>query len=179
MSHGSPTARHLLIALLGIWLGSLVAVGAGAAIAFPAMKKLNPALPEFGAVGDHWSIAAGTVFQPMFVGVLVVAVGAGVMASVLAVLFVRHTSNTRRLTLNLLVIVATLTAVGSLIVARGMRSNWLTFIDAAKAGDTAVATPAREAFNKSHPLSSTLLKTQAAIVLVTLIAAVAAGKRPA
>lgn len=179
MHHASPTARHLLIALLGVWLGALVAVGAGAAIAFPTMKKLNPTLPEFGAVGDHWSIAAGSVFQPMFIGVLVVAVSAGVLASAVTILYVRHMNNARRLTLNVLVIVATLTAVGGLVVARGMRSNWLNFLDAAKAGDTAAAATARAAFDKSHPISSTLLKAQAAIVLMTLIAAITTGKRPA
>jgi hypothetical protein len=115
----------------------------------------------------------------MFIGVLVVAVSAGALSSVLTILFVRHTSNTRRLTLNALVLIATFTAVGALIVARGMRSNWLTFLDAARAGDTAAAATARDAFDKSHPISSTLLKAQAGIVLVTLIAAVSAGKRPA
>lgn len=178
MSQGSSTARHTVIALLGVWLGALLAVGAGAAIAFPTMKRLDPSLPGFDGVDEHWKLAAGSIFQPMFIGALVVAIGAGVLASVLTILCVRHTSRARRLTLNILVLTATLSAAASLVVARGMRSDWLTFLDAVRAGDRAAASTARQAFDRRHPLSSNLLKSQAVIVLVTLIAAVSTGRSP-
>lgn len=177
MARGTSTARHILIAILGIWLGALLAVGAAAAIAFPTMKKLNPSLPEFSAVDEHWSIAAGSIFQPMFVGVLIIAVGLGVLATSIGVVSVRHASKGRRLLLNVLLVASALTAVAGLVVARDMRANWLTFLDAAKAGDTGVATMARASFDQSHPLASTLLKGQAAMVFITL-AAVVLGGRP-
>lgn len=172
MSHGTSTARHALIAILGVWLGALVTVGVAAAIAFPTMKKLNPTLADFGAVGDHWSIAAGSVFQPMFIGMLIFATGAGILASVIAVMGIRGLTGLRRKLLITLVLLATLSAAGTLFVARGMRANWLTFIEAAKAGDTTAAATARAAFDKDHPLSSSLLKGQAVVLLLATISAV-------
>jgi len=176
MARGTSTARHILIAILGTWLGALLAVGAAAAVAFPTMKRLNPSLPEFGAVDEHWSIAAGSVFQPMFIGVLIIAVGLGVLATSIGVVAVRHASNGRRVLLNVLLISSMLAAAVGLVVARDMRANWLTFLDAARAGDTTAAANARSSFDQSHPLASTLLKGQAAMVFITLAAATLGGR---
>ena len=70
-----PCTRRLEtvhLAALGVWFGALVTVSATAALAFPTMKRLQPALPGFRIdLADHPQIAAGHVMNPAFMGVMV------------------------------------------------------------------------------------------------------------
>mgnify|MGYP000934491492 CR=1 FL=1 len=68
---------------LAMWLAALAGAGLAAAIAFPAMKSLQPSLPDFpGAVPDHWMIAGGHIGRPAFM----IADRASLLAAALAVI---------------------------------------------------------------------------------------------
>ena len=68
---------------------TLVAVGATAAIAFPTMKCLNPTLPGFEAIGDHWSIAGGHIAQPLFAFIVPAGLALCVVSLLLALTVAR------------------------------------------------------------------------------------------
>ncbi len=57
----------IITAAIAIWLSSVVASGFAAAIAFPAMKKLNVRIPAYEAFdGEHWRIAGGKIGWAVF-----------------------------------------------------------------------------------------------------------------
>jgi len=63
----TESLRSLAGATMALWLGAVLMTGAAAAIAFPAMRELSPALIEFaGHEQDHWSIVAGHTMMPVF-----------------------------------------------------------------------------------------------------------------
>src|SRR6185295_5853324 len=56
---------HLVSAT--VWLGTLLATGLGAAIAFPSMRSLKPTVTDYRVPEDqHWLIVAGHVARPLF-----------------------------------------------------------------------------------------------------------------
>lgn len=179
MKTGTGISRHLLIALLSLWLGGLVVLGATAAVAFPTMKRLDPSLPGFEAVGDHWSIAAGHIFQPIFgvatIGALVLA-GAAVLVAFPAVRGMRPVY--RKNIVGWMFVLAVVSGV-SMAIAGRMSRDWHAFVDAAKAGDAAVAQTHRTKFERMHPVASGVLKGQTLGTAAVLVLVVAGCRRKA
>jgi len=166
-SDSSAARLHALhIGVLGLWLGSLAAVGATAAVAFPAMKALGPALPGFRVPqDDHWSIAAGHIMNPMFFAVMI----AGICFGLLSLGAWRSLGAARRVlcVLSLLLAVGTLTGLGL-----PMRAHLDEYWAAARAGDLERAESAKPRFDALHPWSSGALTTQAGLVGALLVAGV-------
>lgn len=168
MSKPCLTCRHLLFVLLGLWLGMLLAVGAAAAVAFPTMKHLNPTLADFAAVGDHWSIAAGSIFQPIFAIAMKAFLGFAFVAMLLTFASVRGMKTPQRL-LTFVAVVVTLGVSGAgVYIEHKMSSNWRQFTAAARAGDAATAMPHRVEFERMHPVASGLLKGETLLVACTI-----------
>jgi hypothetical protein len=166
-----------LLAFLAIWLGALLMVAATAAIAFPSMRDLDPALPGFASYPTgHWEIAAGHVMAPAFAfseGVQVVC--ASVVGVCMAILIA-----TRRLDLSrplqLFRIVLVVVLVGALIeyltrIAQPMQSMLVEFWQHAREGRVDEANGVRESFDVLHPKSSMRLSA----IMVGLLVAVMAS----
>lgn len=149
-------------AALGLWLGGLVTVSATAALAFPTMKGLAPALPGFRvAIEEHPSIAAGHIMNPAFMGLMV----AGVVLGAAALLAWRRLGAVRRL----LSVLSLLLALGTLVgLGRPMAKHLDEYWTNAKAGELEVAAAAKSAFDGLHPWSSRALGSQAVLVAVSL-----------
>jgi len=149
--------------------GVIVATGVAAAIAFPTMKTLDPSLPGFAAVPDHWMIAAGRVMAPIFT----ITVAGAVLAMALATLawalqVLRAQFGVRVLLVRGVALLLTLAVAGHLQFALlpRMNANFATFLAAARAGDTNAALTARDAFDQDHPSSGREFGAVAALALV-------------
>jgi hypothetical protein len=172
MSNGLAKSRleSLHTAALGLWLGALLAVGGIAAVAFPTMKSLAPALPGFRVpVEDHWSIAAGHIMNPAFFAVMI----AGIVLCAAALLAWTCLSAARRIVL----VIALLLAVGTLM---GLGLPMQTHLDgywmAAQAGELEAAAEAKTRFDALHPWSSRAMGTQAGVVALALVMAIASRR---
>lgn len=172
-------------AAAGIWIGGVGMVGTLAAIAFPTMKKLNPTVPEYAAVGDHWKIAAGSVANKMFV----VADSVSLVCCLLCFatlglsLFVRVKRGPQyaRSALWMFRSLAMTVAAGCLayqlfILAPRMAENIHIFWDAARAGDVPTATAAQAAFDADHPTASNVIFVMFASAMALLVGAVIESK---
>lgn len=164
----------------GIWIGGVGMVGTLAAIAFPTMKKLDPTVPEFAAVGEHWKIAAGQIANKMFVvGDAVSLVCCLVCLCTLGLgLFIRAKRGREhaRVAIWMFRSLAMTVAAGCLayqlfILAPRMSENIHTFWDAARAGNVEVATRAQAAFDADHPTASTVIMAML-VSAVSLLAGV-------
>lgn len=167
------TLEAVHLAALGVWLGALLMTGAGAAVIFPALRDLDPALPAFAASpGPHWQIAGGHIGQRMFfagdliqvacvflvlaTGVpLMLGHGAGRLGALRALLMIV-----------LLGVMTTRLGVLGPAMARQLADYW----EAARAGDREAAASARAAFDARHPLATGLLGASAALVAALMIA---------
>lgn len=170
-------------AAAGIWIGSVAMVGTLAAIAFPTMKKLDPTVPEFAAVGDHWKIAAGSVANKMFVVVDSVSLACCLvcLATLGLSLSIRVKLGRPRSALWIFRTLAMTIAAGCLayqlfILAPRMAENIHTFWDAARAGEVAKAATAQAAFDADHPTASNVIFIMFAGALALLVGAVIESK---
>ena len=162
---------------LGLWLGSLVMAGAGAAIIFPTMKVLDPRLPAFGSyTGDHWLLTAGQIAERVFTISYLIAFPCSLAAvTSLAVLVVVFGLPRVRPAV-ILRIIALAVAVAAfaaqlLIVSRSMNSALQAYWAAAGAGQNEAAAAHQAAFQDLHPMASTLM----CVTAVSLLVALAAG----
>jgi hypothetical protein len=65
----------LHVTALAFWLGAVVMTGIAAAVIFPTIKDLKPALPDYANYhGDHWMLLAGRVANNVFFGARIVQV---------------------------------------------------------------------------------------------------------
>lgn len=166
------------IATIGLtgWLAVAVMSGVFAAIIFPAMKALEPALPAYAAFPeDHWKIAGGVVANRVFRL-------AGSFELALAGLCILgwvgsrpRGPGARRAVHRLIRLVPFAGALGLLIYSCAvlqprMRGNLDAFLLAARDGDADRAHALRAAFDADHPTASTALSSMALLVLFTLAA---------
>lgn len=157
--HRSNRALRIQSALLGMWIALLLTSGTTAAIAFPAMKRLEPALTGFpgAATSDHWSITAGHIANP----VITIAMWAqvGLAAGVLATLWAdrRRAGWIPRLRALSIGLATALLLALVVLVARSMGPAIRGYWDAAQRGDTAAAAAFKEEFDSYHPTSSRLM----------------------
>lgn len=164
-------------AALGLWAGMLSMAGVSAAMIFPGMKRLAPALPEFaGYSGDHWMLAAGTIANRQFMvlawaesALALLAVG-----SLLALVASTRGGLSRGLWLRCLLVGAA-TAVllfQSFVLQPRMDEHMRLHWDAARAGDNATALEHKQAFAADHPLASGLMQARLGLLLASLTAGV-------
>ncbi|MFN7020224.1 MAG: hypothetical protein ACK4WH_02710 [Phycisphaerales bacterium] len=177
------TIHHLALAL---WLGVIVAAGAFAAIVFPTMKSLEPALPGFaGYSGPHWRIAGGKLGQQIFLLTDIVQFACVVVTvATLLCLFVTLGASPQRRrpaawfrTLGLSLAFAS--AAGQiLIVGPQMNGALKNFWAAAGAGNAELAAIHQGAFDQLHPIASWLLAGSAVGLLAALTAGIWSLARP-
>lgn len=173
-------ARHLCqgvhLAAVAIWLGATIMTGAAAAIAFPTMRDLAPALPDFAEYpADHWIIAAGTLMNKVFSVLDYASVALAVIAAqalVLAAMPCRLRLSAPSSIIRIPAMLAALGAVAySLLILRPQMSTHLRdFHDHALAGRVEQADAARALFDALHPPASNALSVIAAALVVLLIA---------
>lgn len=151
---------------VGLWAGVIAMVGAVAAIAFPTVRELDPALAEYAAYpGEHWRIAAGAVMNRAFlladgVGGAVVLLATGAVVVMLASGRVRAGTPAMVLRLAALAVGAGLTVYTLAAFRPEMQGHLETFWSAARAGEVNEAETARAAFDAMHPRASFLLIAQ-------------------
>jgi len=169
----------VIVSALAMASGLIAATGLAAAVAFPMMRDLDPALPGYEAVGDHWMIAAGSVMAPIFTiavtaaGVLIAAAGFAWAGQT-----VRGGVSVRALLARGLVILFALGVTGytQFILLPRMNNSFDAYLEAARAGDTDVAACLRDNFDADHPAAS---RSLSAIVILSLLAAGAQVWAPA
>lgn len=170
--------RRILHALhltaLGVWSGSLLMTAATAAITFPTMKSLAPALPGYaGYTGDHWMIAAGKVANTAFAisdGVqfvcAIIAAGSLLISAVFAGLDWRRPGVVVRA-----IIMGSALGVLAyhlLVLAPRMAVNLRQYWSLAEAGRSAEAEAIRAAFTADHPTATAVMATLAGLSLAAL-----------
>lgn len=177
---GVGRLARLHVAALGLWAGCLAFAGVSAAVLFPTMKKLQPALPGFASYdGDHWMIAAGQAANRVF-GVLgpVEWVLASIAVLTLVIPAMVRTMRGRlgmgwAVRAVLVLAAAGLLAFGSLVVQRRMNANSAVYWEAASAGQNERAGAAKASFQRDHPLASGLMQARLVCLLLALGAACA------
>ena len=177
MSTWRAFCETLHLVVLGLWLGTLVAVGAAAAVMFPAMKALNVRLVDFpGGAGDgsdHYRIAAGRIAERVFlVGDIIMFPCALIAAATLGVLIVFHRIPVARpaaiiRSLAMGVALASLAAL-LLIVTPGVNRGAQGHFAAAKIGDVAAAQKHMAAVDDLHPIATNLMTIEFLSVFIAL-----------
>ncbi len=168
---------------LAAWLGVSASAGLFAAVVFPTMRELGPTLERFEAwSGSHADLAAGFVQARVFAAADTVSFASAVvaLASMIGLLTVG------RLTLRRWSSGIRLCGLG---LALGLFSFWLmvlsprmetarrAYLQAAEAGETAVAQREHAAFERDHPTASGVLKATVGTLAVTFFAAALSAAR--
>ncbi len=168
--------HSLFCAAGGIWLGSIVATGAFAAILFPTLKALDPELPQYASFdGDHWSLAAGQIAERLFFVsdivqlLMFIAMGVSLLIAHTALKSPIRTSASVARLLGYLALGGILTYELFRLRPR-MNVNLRLYWDAAVAGQSDIAATYKAAFDADHPTASFLLSATAVFLLVVLIA---------
>ena len=158
---------------LGVWVGALGMTAATAAMIFPAMRDLDPAIDRFSAYPqDHWVIAAGWVMARVFFALDVAQLGCAALASVTIFgLFIMKKTPTRWRRVRMVLVIAT---VGSvlwyvLMIAQPMNADLASFWHEAQAGNVAEADAYRAAFDARHPAASRAMGITGVLALVTVV----------
>lgn len=161
---------------LGLWAGALAMVGVAAAVTFPAMKRLDPALPDFAAYeGEHWKLAAGTVMNPLFGVVSMVGTFSLAIVSVaFAILMFRKMVTPRSKSFHLrfwlwLALVA-LTGYVDRALWSPMNDLFQEHHALALAGNNAESARVMQGFDALHGLASPLMGAQLVLIVVMLVA---------
>lgn len=175
-----PLARRIAesvhLTALGLWLGALVTAGITAAVIFPTMRDLDPALPAYAAyTGSHADLAAGFVQNKVFYAVDIVQFACATLALVSLLLMLtlgklvipRWSTAIRMVALGAALLI---TSYWLMMLAPQMQTDVRAYWSAAQAGDLETASTAKAAFDRSHPLASNLFKSTALAVAVALVA---------
>ena len=167
MPRPNPALRTALEAVhlgaVGLWCGMTIAIGAVAATIFPAMRRLDPSLPDYAGFPDaHWSIAAGSMMNPLFhmldwaslalagIALLTLAIG-----TAFGMIRLATASGTLRTLALLCAVIALGYSVFSLRPA--MDADLSAYHSAARSGDHATALVHKDAFDHAHPRASLLI----------------------
>jgi hypothetical protein len=171
----APSETIHLIAL-ALWLGTLVMTGAAAAVIFPVMKSLNPALPGYAAYsGEHWRIAGGQIASRLFFICDTIQFGAGIIAAVTlgVLLFVARVPALRpAMILRMVALIAALGILGYqfFFFFPTFNSNMTQYWAAAQRGDNTAAATFKAAFDRAHPTVTILLASSTISVFLALTA---------
>jgi hypothetical protein len=168
---------------LSLLAGATLAVGGAAAVAFPTMKALDPALGVYAAWPDpHWPIAAGAVANRLFRLLDWVALVVAAVALVSVVASLRGSRRSVRGVVCAIAVAGLTTIVGAnwAWLRPTMHGHLQTYWEGARAGSIEPARAAREAFDRLHPVASWMLMAQVGLSLVGAAASVphrASGER--
>ncbi|MCK6478182.1 MAG: hypothetical protein L6Q35_15280 [Phycisphaerales bacterium] len=180
-----PHFETLHVLFLMVWLCMLFGAGMGAAVAFPQIKKLDPALPEYASfTGEHWKIAGGHIGNTLFViadkAQIISAIGA--LLTLALVMKARGLTAARGYAVARVVLVGLATAIAIyhvFVLSPKMMSTIQEFWAAARAGDMAKATPLQATFDSYHPASRlTLESTWVTLVIALLVSVFDAARGP-
>lgn len=184
MSTWRAFCETLHLVVLGLWLGTLFAVGAAAAVIFPTTKALNVRLADFPGDGaDHYRIVAGRVAERVFlIGDAVMFPCALIAAATLGVLFAFHRIPVARpaaiiRSLAMGVALASFAAL-LLIVTPGINKGAQGHFAAAKMGDAAAAQMHRAAVDDLHPIATLLLFVEFVSIFIALVCGAWSLARP-
>ncbi len=175
MTTGRRVCETIHLAVLGLWLGSLIMTGLAAAVLFPTMRSVEPHLPKFAAYsGDHWSLLAGRIASTLFFicdsiqfAAVLIAGGTFGLAILLYGLPVRRLSTAFRG--GLLALVIGVLSYQFLVLAPRMNRKLAAYWHAAETGDNEAAASLKAAFDAEHPLARNLLMTDTLLVLALLV----------
>jgi hypothetical protein len=173
----------LLTVFSGLAFGALGMTGVFAAVVFPAMKGLNPSLPEYAAYsGAHWSLAAGILAERVF-GIGFAIAGASLalcVASVVGLGLWRPAGGRPPVgRAGLLLLTLALFLAHATWLQPRMDAAVGEYRSAAIAGDSESAARAKQRFDGMHPFASRLLAGSALSALALLVASAwAAGAVP-
>jgi len=174
-------SRHSLwdiatVVAVSVWCNCLIMSAIAAALLFPAMRALNPSLPEYQSVAadQHWLIAAGQPQQEIFKVVNVITIACMAMCLAGTVVRLRRQALPRALGA-LIAVTLLLGIVRSAYVMPHMFADAGRYWSAARAGDMATAAPLRERFDRWHTPASRLLSAEAIAALATFVSLLATG----
>lgn len=177
MSPLSARLNAFHLAALGVWCGALLMTGVAAAVLFPTMRDLDPALPGYAAYpSPHAPIAAGHAAARVFAISDFVQWTAAVFAvgSLFWLLFAERRAGERARPVALIGAALVLTASGLTVyqatvlsprMDRHMRAYWA----AAEAGRIDEATRNKAAFDDDHPRASRAMQQSLAGVSIALV----------
>ncbi len=162
---------------LSVCVGVVFTTGVAAAVAFPMMRNLDPSLPSFESVSDHWLIAAGSIMARIF-NIAATIEGAALIVAALALMISISIAKAPKNRIALFIRVGLLALTMAIyihyraVLTPRMNGNFSSFLAAAQDHDTETAQTFREAFGADHPTSS---KELGAIGLLSLLSAISVG----
>lgn len=172
----------IVTAAIAIWLSSVVASGFAAAIAFPAMKKLNVRIPAYEAFdGEHWRIAGGKIGWAVFTASDFVQPTMALIAAIGLLLIRPRDCAPRWAAIARLFLVAAgiamflwYAAMVRFPMEHALDGFW-TSIDAAKYDE---ARKFQSDFDALHPASSRILTSIAFTMLLALFSSLITAPKP-
>lgn len=176
-------AETIHVTALGIWLGALLMTGAGVAVIFPTTRdQLDPTLATFpNYTGEHWSLGAGIIAAKLFfINDIIQFVCAFLAFATLGLglmIWVRRSPSGVIRALAMAFAMA-LVSYWLFILTPQMHTHLETYWQAAAAGDNELATNAKAAFDRLHPVATKAMGAQAALVLIALLAGVWSATGP-
>jgi hypothetical protein len=174
MSEHRSWIDRLHTTALGIWLGALILIGAGAPLVFLTLHRLEPRLPGFEAYdGPHYLIAGGQIVHRLFSICDGVQIACIILAELTFLLCARRGSRTlRRIRGTILAGLVGVLAYRLLILDPGLEPHLRDYWQAARDGNAELAASARAAYDAGHKNENTLFGVIAAGVLTALVLAV-------
>jgi hypothetical protein len=165
---------RLHAASLGVWLGALVLIGAGAPLVFITLRGLGVRLAEFGSYeGPHYLIAGGQIVRRLFAVCDGVQIACVVVAELMFVFGPR--SGPRLLRRARGVVLASLVGIIAyrlLILDPALEPHLRAYWQAAREGNAELVASARAAYDAGHKTENVLFGITAAGVLVALVLAI-------
>lgn len=162
-------------ALLSVCIGAIVMVGAAAAVAFPAVRKLDPRLPGIqGYAGEHWKLIGGAVMNPAFhvADWVQYATVVGAIIAFCIARWPRKPARFSRLSLIRAVVLIAILAVSgyqAVNLRPRMDGNLRALWASARSGNDAAAQVAKAAFDADHGPASLILECSLGLILLAAI----------
>lgn len=151
--------------------------GVTAAIMFPLMRELDPALPAFSAYsGSHADLGAGQIMARVFFACDAIQLGAAVLATltfaIVLTLFARGPGKALLgVRLALLLVLLAVLGYYLFVLTPPMNQSLRAYWEAARAGDTGAASVHKADFDAAHPVAADILKLLTILVFLNYIAA--------
>lgn len=160
------TAKSLLAACLGAWLGVVLMSAASAGVLFPTIKRLKPALPDYAAyTGDHSLIAAGRPANHMFLAASIGEIAFVAAASACA----WAARRALRRGSAVLVLGLALLLAARLVDVSVFRADLARHWDAARAGDNAQALDSKAKLDARHGRMTVMMAGQASLLALGVV----------
>ena len=170
---------------LVLWMTALGTAATSAMNVFPAMRELNPTLPDYALapIAEHGRYGAGEIMDGVFFTVDLMQFSAVLLCAISTALLViprvRRTIAMRRpanrIRLGAVGFAAACFLFYAGTIAPGMNRTLRLQWDAAKAGDMEKATQLRDAFDADHQRSDFIFKLSLIGILVAIPASACMG----